>query len=322
MESKTFICKKCDSVFTTKSNLTRHEKNVCNVQLPTTQNVDTNTNTSMMMLMLKQIEDLQNKLKSLEEENELLKTQQTEQKEIHIMEKPILKTDLYDLIFEVNPYLKKMSCYSNGYTPKSNKQKFVLKSIDENDYPTDCVMFYKKCFTSVLKSIPTEKLPYRVCDKIRHIYHVYDYENNSWIKGGTDELIKHTITVIAMMIHSSMNVAVCNLNINCDFMMYKALYNVKNNFNKIKISEIQVMLTYKFGLPNYEDSCSEKDVMNFYKRNFVKNCFHKRFEESDNDDDVEEEDDDDVAENVADNVEENKSQSDDDEAQSDDECDD
>lgn len=278
-------CAKCKSVFKSKFNLERHQKNVCKNTTPSPSSVsstssNTETNTDMMILILRQMEELKKENLQLKERVLFLEEENKSYQEFVEMsatpsEKPIPKNELYDLVFKYNPYLRSVSLYSNGYTPKDTRQRYVLNCVDKDAYPENKVTFYKKCFQNILKNIPDAKLPYRLRDKSRHIYDIYDYENNCWLRGNTTDLIKYTVTPIAMMVHATLTSAICNLNVYCDVKMLYMLYKVQN-FDKREFQNIQVTLTDRYSLPNYNMRVDEEEIDSFYRRNFIQSCFNER----------------------------------------------
>lgn len=273
---KQFVCLICQQSFTRKYNLTRHlESRVC--QKDDLSNTNVNETPNGTMALLKQIEEL--KMRVIELENENRKLSKTIDETPSPTQKPISKSDLYEICFKHNPYLKMVTMYSNGEIPKDIKHKYVLKSIDECEYPQSIIDFYETCLKNVLENIPNEKLPYKVRDKQRKIFDIYSYDDCCWLKGNTDDLIRHTITPLCMMIYSSISSALCNIQTRCDNKMIKVLYgiNIIDKSTKLKINEIQVLLTGRFSLPNYDDEMTEHDILNFYKRNFISSCFILRY---------------------------------------------
>lgn len=285
-----FVCQRCQTTFSNKYNLSRHMKNnsckkVNLSSIDMMNDTSISNETSMMMQLLKQMEELKNenhnlKLRVIELENENRNLSDTIDNTPSPTEKPMSKSDLYEMCFKHNPYLKMVTMYSDGTIPKDIKHKYVLKTIDEGEYPQSIVDFYHTCLKNVLENIPNEKLPYKIRDKQRKIFDIYSYDDCCWLKGNTDDLIKHTITPLCMMIFSSISSALCNIQTRCDNKMIKVLYgiNIFDKSTKLKINEIQVILTGLYSLPNYDDEMSENDISNFYKRNFISSCFISRYD--------------------------------------------
>lgn len=312
-----YICSTCQKSFNNKQNLNRHIKNsVCKknddeVSSISTDGNDDNLNTSdnfcstfqksgksgndteMMILLLRQIDELKNELKStkeenmkLQEENNLLKLREEEYKQEAIDQtiKPYSKDQLNQAVFKFNPYLKPVSMYNNGYIPKDTRGRYILKSINEIDYPNTSVKYYKKCFENILKNIPTDKLPYKIKDSSRHIFDIYDYNNNVWVKGKSSEFIRLTIKLLAGMINASLVTALSNMS--CYFKIgdFEVFYQKKcdqSQFKKLK-EEIQTLITSNYTLPDYEMNEEEENIDSFYRKNFISSCFINRIKEDEN----------------------------------------
>jgi hypothetical protein len=306
-----YTCEYCNGVFSNKQNLNKHIKNsVCrNEEDMSSISTDgneyvaknkpsTDTNTEMMILLLRQIEELKtenknlkNEIEELREENEAYRLREEEYKRDAIDQttKPYLKDQLYQAVFKFNPFLKKVSMYKSGFYPKDTRGQYVLHSIDNMDYPDTNIKYYKKCFQEILKNIPIDKLPYRVRDINRNIFDIYDYNNNTWIKGKSNELIEHTIKFIASMINSTLTSALSNMSCYCSPDDFKVFYGRRcdmRQFKQIKDS-IQMLIINNYSLPEYDMNEEEENIDTFYRRNFINNCFINRIKEIDNENPIE-----------------------------------
>jgi len=311
-----YICSTCQKSFNNKQNLNRHIKNsVCKknddeVSSISTDGNDDNLNTSdnfcstfqksgksgndteMMILLLRQIDELKNELKStkeenmkLQEENNLLKLREEEYKQEAIDQtiKPYSKDQLNQAVFKFNPYLKPVSMYNNGYIPKDTRGRYILKSINEIDYQNTSIKYYKKCFENILKNIPTDKLPYKIKDSSRHIFDIYDYNNNVWVKGKSSEFIRLTIKLLAGMINASLVTALSNMSTYFKVDDFNVFYQKQCNqsqFKKLK-ENIQTLITSTYTLPDFEMNEEEENIDAFYRKNFISSCFINRIKGND-----------------------------------------
>lgn len=298
-----YTCEYCNGVFSNKQNLNKHIKNsVCrNEEDMSSISTDgneyvakskptTNTNTEMMILLLRQMEELKtenknlkNEIEELREENEAYKLREEEYKREAIDQtiKPYSKDQLYQAVFKFNPFLKKVSMYKSGFYPKDTRGQYVLHSIDSMDYPDTNIKYYKKCFQEILKNIPIDKLPYKVKDINRNIFDIYDYNNNMWIKGKSNELIEYTIKFISSMINSTLTSALSNMSCYCSPDDFKVFYGKRcdmRQFKQIKDS-IQMLILNNYSLPEYDMNEEEENIDTFYRRNFINSCFINRIKE-------------------------------------------
>jgi len=314
--SKKYLCQSCNREFTNKQNLNRHVKNgTCrneadisslssndfnNVEPTINKNKNDNFNTEMMILLLKQNEELKNenvRLKNiiieLEEENKKYKIREEEAK-LNLLDqqiKPHNQEQLTENIFKFNPYLKRITIYRNGFSPKDYKNRWILKSIDCNDYPATNVKFYKRCFNEILSKIKDDKMPYRVRDASRYLFDIYDYGNNIWIKGKTEKLIDLVIKPLAKKINYSISMALSNMQTYLQSEDYKMHYNCSNDVRKCKekMDNIRIHMTNNYSLPDYDMGIDDDNIEIFYKKNFIDSCFIERFKNKKNDENSEDE---------------------------------
>lgn len=314
MSTKKYVCQACNREYTNKQNLNRHvnsgkcgngsdvsslSSNDNYVEPTINKNININSDTEMMILLLKQNEEfkqeikrLKNKIIDLEEENKKYKIKEEELKLNSLDQKikPYNQEQLTENIFKFNPYLKRNTVYRNGFSPKDYKNQWILKSIDPNDYPTTNVKFYKKCFNEILSKIKNDKLPYRVRDANRNLFDIYDYGNNIWIKGETNNLINLVIKPLAKKINYCITMAMSNMETYLQGEDYRMHYRCGNDVKKCKdkINDLRIHITNNYSLPDYDMDLDDDDVNIFYKKNFINSCFIERFKNKENDENLEE----------------------------------
>lgn len=246
-----------------------------NIKSDETNLLSNSSNTDIMIMLLRENEELKKKLKEFVEENNQIKLQ----------EPPYDREQLIKAIYKYNPYTRQYATRHGGYSPKDYRSWYVLKYFNILDYPDDEVKFYKKSMINILENIPTDKLPYKVIDSSRYIYDVYNYNENRWIRGKTNDLIQNVIKFIMLYINASFKSAINETNTLTTY-DFSALENNRNinmaSFNRMR-SNLQSELTYKFGLPEHDVELDEEQVKNFYKRHFVK-ILTDRFKNDDIDD--------------------------------------
>ena len=292
-QSRTYECSKCGKVYSTSSNLNKHIKN-CKGDTSSISSSDEqdNLNTfdaSTMMEMISQLPQLIQELKEHKNENIKLKNELKE-KDLEIKssvvenEPPYDREQLIKAIYKYNPYTRQYAIRHGGYTSKDYRNWYVLKYFNILDYPDDEMKFYKKCLTNILDNIPTDKLPYRVKDANRYIYEIYDYNEKRWFKGKTNDLIDRTIKFIILYINASFKSAINETNTlsTHDFNALENRNMNMNTFHRMR-SDLQSQLNYKFGLPEHDVELDEEQIINFYKRNFVK-TLNDRFKNNEIDD--------------------------------------
>lgn len=280
-QTKTYECSKCGKIYSTSSNLNKHIKNCRgnyeeSVSSNEEQENSNSFSSSSVMDMLSKLPQIMQRMKELEDENKMLKNEVKEknneiQSSILNYNPPYDHDQLIKSIYKYNPYTSQYSIRSGGYTPKDYRNWYVLKFFNILDYPDTRIQFYKNCLSNILNNIPTDKLPYKIRDYNRHMYDIYNYSEQRWIKGKTKELVNLTIKRFLQYIHHSfqgaLNIVVNELTLS-DF---KALENRNVNiasFNRIKL-DIQSELNNKYSLPEYDD-LDDEEIEIFYKKNFVK----------------------------------------------------
>jgi hypothetical protein len=281
-----YTCSKCGGIYSTSSNLNKHIKK-CRGDGETNDERDNSFSTSSMMDMLSQLPQIIQKMKELEEENIRLKNEC----KIIQNEPPYDREQLIKAIYKYNPYTRQYATRHGGFTSKDYRCWYVLKYFNILDYPDDEVKFYKKSMINILENIPTDKLPYKIIDSSRYIYDVYNYNENRWIRGKTNDLIQNVIKFIMLYINASFKSAINETNTLTTY-DFSALENNRNinmsSFNRMR-SNLQSELTYKFGLPEHDVELDEEQIKNFYKRHFVK-ILTDRFKNDDIDENIIEED--------------------------------
>ena len=261
-----YICSNCGKDFKgRKSNYMYHINSkscIKNIKSDETNLLSNSSNTDIMIMLLRENEELKKKLKEFVEENNNIKLQ----------EPPYDREQLIKAIYKYNPYTRQYATRHGGFTSKDYRCWYVLKYFNILDYPDDEVKFYKKSMINILENIPTDKLPYKVIDSSRYIYDVYNYNENRWIRGKTNDLIQNVIKFIMLYINASFKSAINETNTLTTY-DFSALENNRNinmaSFNRMR-SNLQSELTYKFGLPEHDVELDEEQIKNFYKRHFVK----------------------------------------------------
>jgi len=272
MSTEQFKCAKCGNVYKSSSSLNKHiSKANCIKSKSITEPIQQvmSSNSDMLIQLIKQNEEQANELLRLRAELAKRDEEANETKPI-TTELPYDNDQLTKIVYKYNPYCRQYSIRRNGFVPKDFKSWYILKHFNFLDYPSTKVQFYKKCLEEILKNIPDEKLPYRIRDKSRYIYDIYDYDNKQWIKGKTEDLVQ-LIKKFMLLIQTSLYSAINVLN-EINTLDFHALENRRidpTSFTRWRM-ELQRDLIYTFSLPDYDDDVTEEDKYNFYKKNFIK----------------------------------------------------
>jgi len=296
-----YKCGNCDKpAYKTMNGLTKHLKTCFPTPIQNNSNQSTTTPTQqpsstmdLMSQFMKKMEDLENENNRLRQQVSISEQNQQQEDEIKKSlptELPYDKDQLMKAIYKNNPYTQQFAIRRDGFVSKDVRAWYVVKHLNILDYPESKTDFYKNCLKNVLDNIPTNKLPYRVKDFNRHLFYAFDYTEQRWVQASTTEFINLIIKKFLALIHASL---LSGINVLNDLTI--AEYNT---FQKRRIDpmifrqhkqNIQVELTYKFSLPEH-DGDDEKEILNFYKRNFTK-IFVDRFKpENEPDEEIEEED--------------------------------
>lgn len=285
-----YKCEKCDKIYSSSSSLGKHSKTCTGTE---TKKEENNSSSSDMLMMFMK------KMQELEEENKRLKLE-IEQKNNQCEEfqsskldydPPYDKDQLTKAIYKYNPYTRQYSIRRGGFTSKDIKSWYVPKYFNILEYPETNIQFYKKCLTEILKNIPTDKLPYKVRDAGRYLYDIYDYSEQRWIRGKTNNLIRNIIKLIISIIYSSLTSAINVMNEidTNDFYALECRRINPTTFNTMR-RYLQTDLIHKFSLPDYDNELTSEEIDNFYKKNFIKILTNRLKDNEIDDEEIEEED--------------------------------
>jgi len=274
-----YKCDKCNKIYSSSSSLSKHQKTCISDE-------ENNSSSSDMLVILMK------KMRELEEENKRLKLELEKNDNSKLnYDPPYDKDQLTKAIYKYNPYIRQYSIRRGGFASKNIKAWYVPKYFNILEYPETNVQFYKKCLTEILKNIPTDKLPYKVRDVSRYLYDVYDYSEQKWIKGKTNNLIRNIIKLMITIIYSSLTSAINVMNEidTNDFYALECRRINPTTFNTMR-RYLQADLIHKFSLPDYDDDLTSEEVDNFYKKNFVKILNDRLKDNEIQDDEIEHED--------------------------------